>query len=103
MDMNGRLQLTIGQTEPVVLFAKGKKTNATIKGIDFALTALFVTVFCDQWIHSDSHFAAIAGVLASILCIIIFGADGFLIPTMILILVILSVAKLIKGKERSND
>ena len=81
----------------------GELLPFTIKGIDFALTALFVTVFCDQWIHSDSHFAAIAGVLASILCIIIFGADGFLIPTMILILVILSVAKLVKGKERSND
>ena len=44
MDMNGRLQLTIGQTEPVVLFAKGKKTNATIKGIDFNDYTIFVEI-----------------------------------------------------------
>ena len=69
----------------------GELIPFTIVGIDFALTALFVTVFCDQWIHSDSHFAAIVGVLASVLCVLIFGANNFLIPTMILILAVLLV------------
>ena len=70
-----------------------------IVGIDFALTALFVTVFCDQWVHSDSHFAAVSGVLVSVLCLFVFGADRFLIPTMILILAVLSIARLVKGKN----
>ena len=77
----------------------GELLPFTIVGIDFALTALFVTVFCDQWIHSDSHFAAIVGVLASVLCLVIFGAESFLIPTMLLILAVLSVAKLVQNKR----
>ncbi len=77
----------------------GELLPFTIVGIDFALTALFVTVFCDQWVHSDSHFAAVAGVLASVVCLLIFGADKFLIPAMILILAVLSLAKLITKKR----
>jgi len=73
-----------------------------IIGIDFALTALFVTVFCDQWINSTSHFAAITGLLSSILCLLIFGADNFLIPAMLMIFIILTVSELIK-KRSSND
>ena len=75
----------------------------TIVGIDFALTALFVTVFCDQWIHSDlktdSHFAAITGILASVMCLLIFGAERFLIPAMILILTSLSIFKFAVNKK----
>ena len=81
----------------------GELLPFTIVGIDFALTALFVTVFCDQWLHSDSHFAAVAGLLASVLCLLIFGADKFLIPTMILILLVLSLAKLVESKEKQKD
>ena len=90
-------------TGSVIGAVLGELLPFTIVGIDFALTALFVTVFCDQWLHSDSHFAAVAGVLASVLCLLIFGADKFLIPAMILILVVLSVGKLVGRKEVSND
>lgn len=71
----------------------------TIKGIDFALTALFVTVFFDQWFKSDSHFFAVTGVLSSVLCLIIFGADNFLIPSMILIFAVISIYKLLQKKN----
>nr|MCR5699783.1 AzlC family ABC transporter permease [Treponemataceae bacterium] len=63
----------------------GELLPFTIKGIDFALTALFVTVFCDQWLTSDNHFFAITGIIASVVCLLIFGPDKFLIPAMILI------------------
>ena len=63
----------------------------SISGIDFALTALFVTVFCDQWFSSSSHFASVTGVLASVICLLIFGAENFLIPSMIVILAVLSI------------
>ena len=55
------------------------------EGIDFALTALFLTVFVEQWLSTKNHFAAITGVMASVLCLVMFGSDNFLIPTMILI------------------
>ncbi len=90
-------------TGSVIGSVLGEVLPFSIEGIDFALTALFVTVFCDQWVHSDSHFAAIVGLIASVLCIIIFGAGGFLIPAMILILAVLSVAKLVKGRKCKND
>ena len=67
------------------------------EGIDFALTALFITVFTDQWIRNKDHFPALAGVFASVLALIVFGKDSFLIPAMILIFVCLS------GKEAFHD
>lgn len=63
------------------------------EGIDFALTALFVTVFVEQWLTTREHGPALAGLGASVLCLLIFGADNFLIPTMILITVILTLMR----------
>ncbi|MCR4579026.1 MAG: AzlC family ABC transporter permease [Treponema sp.] len=79
----------------------GELLPFTIVGIDFSLTALFVTVFCDQWLTSSSHFAAIVGVFSAILCLLIFGPDKFLIPTMLLILLLISLGKFIRRKK--ND
>ena len=61
------------------------------EGIDFALTALFVTVFVEQWLSNKDHIPALMGLFASVLCLAVFGADGFLIPTMALITVLLAL------------
>ena len=63
----------------------GSVVTFNSEGIEFALTALFVTVFVDQWLKSKFHFSAIVGVLASVACLIIFGKDSFLIPAMLII------------------
>ncbi len=55
------------------------------KGIDFSLTALFVTICVEQWLNAENHYPALIGFAASILCLLIFGANNFLIPSMILI------------------
>ncbi len=55
------------------------------EGIDFALTALFVTICVDQWFNSENHIPALTGFAASVLCLIVFGAENFLIPSMLLI------------------
>ena len=70
----------------------GEAIRFNTAGIDFALTALFLTIFTDQWLHSKRHFAAIAGVVITVLCRVIFGASGFLIPSMIGIAAVLLVA-----------
>lgn len=67
------------------------------RGIDFALTALFVTVFCEQWLTTKNHTSAIVGVLSSVLCLALFGAQRFLIPSMIVITVVLTVLKKLKA------
>ncbi len=76
--------------------AVGSVFNFAPKGIDFALTALFVTVFVEQWLSSKDHAAAIIGVTASALCLLIFGADSFLIPAMLLITLALTVLKFVR-------
>ena len=55
------------------------------KGIDFALTALFLTICVEQWQNAENHSPALTGLTASVLCLLIFGAENFLIPSMILI------------------
>lgn len=62
-------------------------------GIDFSMTALFVTVFVEQWLSTKNHISAVLGVLASVLCLLIFGSDSFLIPSMIVIIVVLSLSR----------
>lgn len=63
----------------------GSLIPMNFEGIDFALTALFVTIFVEQWLSSKDHFPAIAGVVSAVVCLLLFGPDTFLIPTMILI------------------
>ena len=67
-------------------------------GIDFALTALFVTIFTEQWLSTKNHLPALVGVASAVVCLLAFGADSFLIPTMILIAVILILQRK-TGKE----
>ena len=70
-------------------------------GIDFALTALFVTIFVEQWLSTKNHLPALVGVASAVACLLIFGADNFLIPTMILIAAILIMTrKAGKGEKR---
>ena len=58
-------------------------------GIDFSMTALFVTVFVEQWLTTRNHWPAIIGLTGSVACLLLFGPDKFLIPTMITITIAL--------------
>ena len=80
----------------------GQVIPFSTEGIDFALTALFVSVFVEQWKSTKDHIPAIVGVVASVLCLVIFGAGDFLIPAMVLITVLLSALKFARreGKEK---
>ncbi|MBQ9976982.1 MAG: AzlC family ABC transporter permease [Clostridia bacterium] len=69
------------------------------EGIDFVLTALFVTIFIEQWLTSKKHVPAIIGVAVTALCLIIFGSESFLIPAMIVITILLSLYK--EGNENA--
>ena len=67
------------------------------EGIDFSLTALFITVFVEQWLSSKNHLAALVGVGASVLCLLLFGSDKFLIPAMLLIATVLILLRKKEG------
>lgn len=71
----------------------GSIVKFNTEGIDFALTALFLTVFIDQWLNSKKHAPAIIGVAVSVACLLIFGSGNFLIPAMLVISLLLCLYK----------
>ena len=70
-------------------------------GIDFSMTALFVTVFVEQWLTAKNRWPAIIGLAASVVCLVIFGADSFLIPTMITVTAALLLLKKTGGENHA--
>ncbi len=80
----------------------GTYIDFNTKGVEFALTALFVSIFTDQWMTKQDRFSAVIGIFSTVICLIIFGSEKFLIPTMILIILLLvSTKKLRKGEENA--
>lgn len=78
----------------------GNMMSFNTKGLDFALTALFVVIFISQWKSQRNHSPAIIGVLSSIICVLIFGQNNFIIPSMIIILISLTIMRnKIEGDE----
>ena len=63
------------------------------EGIEFAMTALFLASFTDQWIANRDHVPAITGVVSTLLCLLVFGAENFLIPAMLLITLVLTLIR----------
>lgn len=70
------------------------------EGLDFVLTALFIVIFIEQWLTSKDSFSAISGLLITSICLIVFGKNNFLIPSMILIVVSLILRKRVKGENK---
>ena len=82
----------------------GTLLNFDSTGIDFAMTALFVTVFIDQWKSAENHIPAVLGVAATLACRLIFGRELFLIPAMVIIIAVLTVMRgRIEQKEGDTD
>ena len=71
----------------------GSLLHFNSEGIDFALTALFLTVFLEQWLTAKKHAPAVIGVAVSVVCLLLFGADNFLIPAMLVIALLLCLYK----------
>lgn len=62
------------------------------------MTAMFVVIFMEQWLKEKNHTSSLLGLFLSIICLIIFGADKFIIPAMISILIVLSLLKKVLDK-----
>lgn len=63
--------------------ALGSVLPFSTEGIDFALTALFLTVFTEQWLMVKDHRPALIGAGLSLAALLIFGSGRFLIPAML--------------------
>lgn len=71
--------------------AAGTVLAINTEGVDFALTALFVTVLVEQWLTAEDRVPAMIGGGASVLCLALFGGADFLIPAMLLIALLLTL------------
>jgi len=71
----------------------GSLLNFNTTGLDFVMTAMFVVIFMEQWLKEKNHCTAFIGLVSTILCRVLFGVDGFMIPTMLCILVCLTAFK----------
>lgn len=74
-------------------------------GIDFAMTALFVVIMVEQWMDEKKRPSAAVGLGCGLLCLLVFGAENFILPTMILMMMILLSGKRIlmkKGEENAD-
>ncbi len=61
------------------------------KGIDFAMTALFVVIFVEQWKSNKNHVPALTGLVGSAVCLLIFGTSNFILPSMAVIVLVMTV------------
>ena len=67
------------------------------------MTALFIVIFVNQFQKEKDHFPAFCGLGVSLICLIIFGADNFIIPSMLGILAILAAARTPLEKKAGAD
>ncbi|HIS07675.1 MAG TPA: azaleucine resistance protein AzlC [Candidatus Choladocola avistercoris] len=81
----------------------GSLITFNTEGLDFVMTAMFVVIFMDQWLKEERHISSLLGLGISFLCLLAFGADNFIIPSMIAILGVLTFLRkpLEKGGEIS--
>lgn len=79
----------------------GSFIHFNTEGLDFVMTALFVVIFLEQWMKEKNHTNGIVGLVISVLCLILFGPDDFIIPAMLGILGVLTLLRkpLEKGGE----
>jgi 4-azaleucine resistance transporter AzlC len=81
----------------------GSLIHFNTDGISFVMTSMFVVIFMEQWMKEKRHISAYIGLGAAALCLFIFGADSFMIPTMIMIIVLLAAFRRPLEKMEVNE
>ena len=64
-----------------------------LEGLEFVMTALLVVIFLDNWLKEKQHYSSLIGLGGSLVCLLIFGSDNFIIPSMAVILLVLTLLK----------
>ena len=72
-------------------------------GVEFAMTALFLVIAVDQWRSYRSHIPAILGAGATLLCLLLVGADMMLLPALCIIVVVLLVLRVRLEQKTALD
>jgi len=70
-----------------------------LEGIDFCMTALFITIFLDQWQKTESHISALTGLSAAFFGLLFFGKNNFILPALVITSFLLIMMKNMKRKK----
>lgn len=62
-------------------------------GLNFVMTAMFVVIFLEQCRKEKQPWTALIGLGASLVCLLVFGADSFILPSMVCIFAFLLLFK----------
>ena len=71
----------------------GSFIHFNTQGLEFVMTAMFVVIFMEQWLNENSHLSSLIGLGISIGCLVVFGAENFIIPSMLMILGVLTLLR----------
>ncbi len=71
----------------------GSLVRFNTEGLEFVMTAMFVVIFMEQWFKDKQHTGAVGGLLLSAVCLWVFGPERFIIPSMAVILLALTLAR----------
>lgn len=71
------------------------------EGIEFAMTALFVVIFIEQWMEKKNRIPEIIGIVVAFISLQVFGADSFVLPAMLCIMLVLFAGR--KKLEKGED
>lgn len=80
----------------------GSLITFNTEGLDFVMTAMFVVIFLEQYLKDKNHLNSYIGLGVSLLMLLFFGADNFMIPAIAGILICLSVARK-RMEEKEED
>jgi 4-azaleucine resistance transporter AzlC len=67
----------------------GNVLTVDTTGLDFALTALFVVLFLEQWKKRENRLAGLVGLACAAVSLAVFGPDRMVLASMVLILAVL--------------
>ena len=79
----------------------GSMVQFDTEGLDFVMTAMFVVIFLEQWKKEKRHQGELLGLGIPLVCLFLFGAENFLIPSMAAILLLLTLLR--RPLEKGGD
>ena len=74
------------------------------EGIDFAMTALFIVIFVEQWLAGGNRIPAVIGLVFAGVLRLVAGSDNFILPSMICIMLcLISGRKYIEKEQKKGE
>ena len=71
----------------------GSLITIDLRGLEFVVTAMFTTIFIDQYLKEREHRPAWIGIGCTALCLLLVGSEYFIVPSMVCILVVLTAMR----------